>query len=53
MFEIELEGGKYRVVLDSDGYLSADRYGEAWRDLTGDKLILALCQRIRELEETK
>lgn len=27
------------------------RYGEEWRDETGDKAILAVIQRVKELEE--
>jgi len=37
-----LDGGKYTVVQHSDGRLEALRYGETWRDLTGDNLFLAL-----------
>lgn len=29
----------------------AKRYGEEWRDETGDKAILAVIQRVKELEE--
>ena len=46
-----LEDGKYLVVYDSDkGTAQAYRYGELWRDLTGDKLFLAMFDRILELE---
>jgi len=47
--KIVLEGGKYELVFDAKG-LRASRHGEPWRDLTGDKLVLALMQRIEELE---
>lgn len=47
---VTLEDGKYKLEHDGTGYLRALRYGEPWRDLTGDKLMLALVQRIEELE---
>ncbi len=50
MRTMTLEGGKYKVVFMSDGRMCALRYGADWRDLTGDKLILALVHRIEELE---
>lgn len=49
MSNIVLEGGKYTVVRDG-GNMHALRHGEPWRDLTGDKLVGALCARIDELE---
>jgi hypothetical protein len=44
--------GKYTVIQDPGGGLSALRYGEPWRDCTGDGLILALAQEVEELRET-
>lgn len=53
---IELEDGKYKVILrngNDEGYcFHAERFGESWRYLTGDKLILAMFNRIKELENT-
>lgn len=49
MSNIVLEGGKYTVLSDG-GVLRALRNGEPWRDLTGDKLVGALVDRIDELE---
>jgi hypothetical protein len=46
---IELDGGKYTVTHRSGTELQALRYGEPWRDLTGDGLVLALCQEIESL----
>ena len=46
---IQLDGGKYTVTFE-DGELWAERNGTTWRELTGDKLILCLFQRIQELE---
>lgn len=38
-------GGKYTVIFnEGTGALSALRYGEPWRDLTGDKLVLSMLQ---------
>lgn len=57
--EVELDvivgDGKYRVVFFKDGRLVAYRHEstEVWRNLTGDGLVLALCQKIRRLEEEK
>lgn len=51
MRELELEGGKYRIVREDSGYVAAYRYGEAWRDLTGDKLIGALVSEVEELRQ--
>jgi hypothetical protein len=42
--------GKYTLILDPSN-LRALRYGEAWRDLTGDGFVMALGQEIVELRE--
>lgn len=44
--EVSVLGGKYTVVMDSEGRLSALRYGEPWRDCVGDGLILALADEL-------
>lgn len=49
--KIELCNGKYTYVLDDDFRQYALRYGEHWRDLVGDGLVLAMAQRIEDLEE--
>ena len=51
MTKIELADGKYTVTHDNGNNLKALRYGEDWRDLVGDGLVLALVQRIEELED--
>lgn len=49
MQTISLCGGKY--VIGTDGVaLKALRYGEPWRDMTGDKMVHALVDRVIELE---
>lgn len=51
---ITLDGGKY-AVTNYDGILTAKRHGEEWpaadRALLGDKLSLAMVQRIEDLED--
>jgi len=50
---IKLDNGKYEVILDQDGSkfnFHALRYGEQWRDLIGDNLILAMFYKIQDLE---
>lgn len=53
MAKIELENGKYTVVneLNDGGGLKALRYGEEWRNLAGDNLILAMYHEIERLQE--
>jgi hypothetical protein len=52
MGRMDLCDGKYTVIneLESGGSFRALRYGEEWRDLAGDNLVLAFYQ---ELEEAK
>jgi hypothetical protein len=50
---IELDG-KYTIIFEQQPFrFEALRYGQSWRDLTGDKLVLAMAQRIHELEAQK
>lgn len=48
--QLDLDDGKYRVLYDGDGGLRALRYGEPWRELTGDNLVFSLVYRVVELE---
>jgi len=52
MEQLSLENGKYLIVngLGKGGGIHALRYGEVWRDLTGDNLVLAMFHRIEELQ---
>jgi len=44
--------GKYTIELTPSPHkFKALRYGEEWRDLTGDGMVLAMFHRIQELEE--
>ena len=47
---IDVCEGKYTVINDN-GKLSALRYGEPWRDLTGDNLIYWMMVEITSLRE--
>jgi hypothetical protein len=47
---ITVADGKYTVEHEDGAGICALRYGEEWRDLVGDGLVLALVQRIEELE---
>ena len=48
---LDVAAGDYRLVLGQvDVALVAYRHGEPWRDCTGDQLVLALGQRVAELE---
>lgn len=49
-FETEVSDGKYKVIFDN-GKLSATRYGEEWRSLTGDNLIFSLAFELNEARE--
>jgi hypothetical protein len=49
-FSISLHEGKYKVSHTNGTNFHALRHGQPWRDLTGDGLLLAMVQRIEELE---
>jgi hypothetical protein len=44
-------GDKYRVIFHNSGKMEAYRYGEHWRDLTGDGLVLAMLHEIDDLKD--
>lgn len=50
-FGVSVAGGKYTIQADGDGRLRALRYGQPWRELTGDGMVLALAQEIERLRE--
>jgi hypothetical protein len=48
---IEL-GGKYTLIFnEATGEFKALRYGEPWRNLAGDKLILTLMYKLQQAED--
>ncbi len=46
---VKLENGEYTVVMEDGGRLHALRWGEEWRDLVGDQLVLCLAQEVERL----
>lgn len=49
---IDVNHKKYTIIFDeSTGKLSALRYNEPWRDLTGDKLIYWLAMELQEARD--
>lgn len=42
---------KYTVIGLESGSLRVERYGEPWRNLVGDKLVLVLAQELLEARE--
>lgn len=52
--KIELEYGKYTIIngLEVGEGLQALRYGEEWRNLAGDGLVLAMYHEIERLRDT-
>lgn len=51
LLNVSVANGKYTVIMDSGAHLKALRNGEPWRDIVGDKLVLALAQEIQELRD--
>lgn len=47
--KVQLSDGKYAVIHCDGQGLRALRYGEPWRDLSGDGLVLAMAQEIERL----
>lgn len=45
--------GKYTVKQTAEGKLLALRYGDKWRDLTGDGLVLALASEVKMLQKER
>lgn len=50
MTSLDFAGGKYTVVHNNGVALRALRYGEPWRDLSGDGLVLAMAQEVEDLK---
>lgn len=49
---LDLCDGKYSVIYDPEtGQAECLRYGEKWRELCGDKMVLEMFDRIIELDE--
>jgi hypothetical protein len=48
---VELDDGKYEFYKDENNVLCCNRYGEEWRDFTGDHAVTLLFERLIELKE--
>jgi hypothetical protein len=49
--KVSVDNGKYTVIMAQNGSMKCLRYGEEWRDLTGDGMVLALAQEIEALRK--
>ncbi len=49
LLSVTVENGKYTVQMDAQGNLTALRHGKPWRELAGDKLVLALANEVDNL----
>ena len=49
---MDFDDRKYSVVADEDG-MRALRYGDPWRDLTGDKMIFSMLYEANQLREQR
>jgi hypothetical protein len=49
--QVEVNDGKYTVVIHDNGRLEALRHGESWRWLTGDNLVFCLAAELYEARE--
>lgn len=49
--QLEINDGKYTVVIHDDGQLEAKRYDEYWQDLTGNHLVFCLATELYEARE--
>ncbi len=48
---IDIDNGKYTVVINEYCGLKVLRYGEVWRDCTGDKFILSMALELESLRK--
>jgi hypothetical protein len=48
---INIDNEKYTVVVSETGVLKVLRYGEEWRDCTGDKFILSMTLELEALRK--
>ena len=50
---MDFSDGKYTVVYYDNGKLVALRFGEVWRDLTGDKMVFWMLHEANQLREQR
>lgn len=48
---VDVDNGKYTVVMPDKGGLYALRHGEQWRDYVGDSLVWCLAAELRDARE--
>jgi hypothetical protein len=51
--KLDLENGKYTLMLSEDHKVTALRYGEAWREFVGDKFMYVLARQVFGLGENE
>lgn len=51
--KLDLENGKYTLVLSESGSVTALRCGEPWQEFVGDKFMVAVARHIFELGENE
>ena len=50
-YEINLYDNKYTYIFYKDGTSECLRYGEKWRDTTGDNLLFHMSMTIKDLQK--
>jgi hypothetical protein len=50
--KITFADGKYTILIKQTGGLECLRYGEPWRDLTGDGMVYSLACALSEARDT-
>lgn len=50
--QVDFEDGKYTVIYD-EGHFKALRYGQPWRDLTGDNLVYSMLVKASQLKKER
>lgn len=48
---MDFENGKYTLIMDDGGIVTALRHGEPWREFIGDKFIGLLARKVFGLED--
>ena len=50
MIKVSICDSKYTIIQDASGRTNVLRYGESWRDVTGDNVILGAAYEIEKLQ---
>ena len=50
MIKVSICDGKYTIIQDASGRTNVLRYGESWRDATGDNVVLGAAYEIDKLQ---